>query len=314
MEVENKEGKRKGQYVDLHMHTFYSDGTDDPTSLVRASKMKGIDVMAITDHDILLCTAYDDAKREADKWNIKIIPGVEVSTERYHILGLNVDPFKLEFQRLLWDIRTNQRELCHQRIEVLKKHGVPISYEKLERNFPESRLGKWNIFMTMVRDEECSEYLARNHKNLDHETLFRHYIVNIAKKLPGVPEVTSRDAIEAIHNAGGIAVIAHPFKEVENIEEELGKLRGEGIDGLEIQPNYGDKNIPFREYAEQNGMIMTYGSDWHGPAFPRPLLGRGENYVENLDEILRKHQIRDIMEVIRDWGKVPLSEAEKSIM
>ena len=312
IEIKNNENRKEGKYIDLHMHTFYSDGTDDPTSLVRASKMKGIDVMAITDHDIL--SGYNEAKNEANKWGIKLIPGVEVSTEKYHILGLNVEPDSLKFQIFLGNIRKNQRELCDQRIEVLSDYGVPITSEKLDHFFPDSRVGKWNVFMTMVRDPACSEYLARNHENIDHETLFRHYIGNVAKKLPGVPEVTSREAIEAIHNAGGIAIIAHPFKEVENIEEELDKLRGEGIDGLEIQPNYGDKNIPFRDYAIQHGMIMTYGSDWHGPTFPRPLLGRGENYIENLDEILRKHQIRDVMEVIRDWGKVPLSEAEKSIM
>ena len=311
-EKENNENGRNKQYVDLHMHTFYSDGTDDPRSLVRASKMKGIDVMAITDHDIM--SAYFEAIKEAEKWNIKLIPGVEISTEKYHILGLNVEPYNLGFQIFLGNIRQNQRELCDQRIEVLSDYGVPISYEKLEKHFPDSRLGKWNVFMTMVRDPECSEYLRTKHNGESYEELFGYYIKNIAGKVPGVPEVASRDAIEQIHNVGGIAVIAHPFKEVRNIEKELGKLRSEGIDGLEIQPNYGDKNIPFREYAMQHGMIMTYGSDWHGPTFPRPLLGKGENYVENLDEILRKHQIRDIMEVIRDWGKVPLSEAEKSIM
>ena len=102
-------------------------------------------------------------------------------------------------------------------------------------------------------------------------------------------DVHSKEAIDTIHAAGGIAIVAHPFKQVKDFEKEMASLVRKGIDGLEIQPNYGTKNDPFRAYAEKHGLMMTYGSDFHGAGYDRPLLGRGkQNALTNLDEMLAK--------------------------
>jgi len=276
------------KYIDLHTHTYYSDGTDDVKSVVRASKLKGNEVLAITDHDVL--EGYNEAEREGRKWGIEVIPGVEVTTSRYHILGLNVDPNEPKFNQLLGEILGLQRNRCEARVEILQDYGVPITMEKVDKAFPDYRLGTYNLFMAMVQDKECREYFEDRHPGMSPDDLFNFYLrgKGVAARIKGRFGKKSREVIERIHGAGGIAVIAHPFKDIDDISE-MDKLVEKGLDGVEIQPNYGDANIPFREYAEKKGLFVTYGSDYHGPVVARKLLGRGENKMDNLDEILNRH-------------------------
>ena len=293
-----------GQYVDLHNHTVYSDGVDNPAGIVRNAKMKGIDILAITDHDTM--AGYEEARKEAELWNMKLIPGVEVSTEIYHILGLNVNPKDNEFQNFLGKVQEYQKEICRRRIKILQDYGVPISMEKLQNAFPKSRLGKYNIFMTMLRDPECNFYIEEKHADLSPDELFSFYLRNkgVAAKITGESGyVSSKEAIDAIHKAGGIAIIAHPFKEIkENVRETLDKLVEQGIDGLEVQPFYGDKNNEFRKYAEEKGLMISYGSDFHGASFYRPMMGRngnlaGEKLVERLERIKEKPVMTGFLEI-----------------
>ena len=94
------------KYIDFHSHAKYSDGVDDPTTLIRSMKLRCIDVMSITDHDTL--RGYFNAIDEAKKWNIELIPGTEVSTTVFHILGLNVQRENLDFHIFLGGIRDLQ--------------------------------------------------------------------------------------------------------------------------------------------------------------------------------------------------------------
>jgi 3',5'-nucleoside bisphosphate phosphatase len=274
------------EYVDLHIHTIFSDGTDDPKSLVRASRMKGLDVIAITDHDIL--SGYFEAREEAKRWGVKLISGVEITTPNFHILGLNVNPYDAKFQDFLATSREVQKIICGERIQILQANGVPMTMGKLEGAFPRARLGKYNILMAMMRDPESVRYLNGLFPEKAPGDLLAHYLGRggLASEVDTEPTVSSEEAIERIHEAGGLAVIAHPFKEVKLIEE-LDPLVEAGLDGIEVQPNYGDSNIPFREYAEQKGLLITYGSDYHGPSFNRFLLGKGENKFEDLEKIIR---------------------------
>jgi hypothetical protein len=279
---------KQRKYIDLHLHSNYSDGLYEPETLVKAVKLKGIDVFALTDHDIT--SGVERAAKEADKWNIEIIPGVEVSTRKYHILGLNVDIYNQDFQKFLSEVRDIQEDICKKRIDILQDYGVPINFEKVKRNFPFSRIGKCNLFMTLVKDKECSDYILRDIGDKTPREIFNYYLWKngIAGKIKKVEEVHSKQAIKKIHDAGGLAIIAHPFKDVDSFYE-LDKLVGKGIDGLEVQPNYCQENEPFKKYAQEKGLLVTYGSDYHGPIFDRNLLERGENIMdEELEDKLSK--------------------------
>ena len=131
------------KYIDFHSHTFYSDGLEEPETIVRNAKMNGLDALALTDHDTT--EGVRDAQREARKWNIQLIPGVEITTNNYHTLGLNVDVGSRELQELLSCSRDLQRRTCERRINLMQRLGVPITFAKVEKLFPKSRLGKYNL-------------------------------------------------------------------------------------------------------------------------------------------------------------------------
>jgi len=301
----------KQKYVDFHMHTYYSDGIDSPANLVRTAAMAGLDYMAISDHDN--SKSYEEAKIEADKWKIGLVSGAEVSTNRFHILGLGFDvretrsfsehpenPSQTQsfldikntgFQEFLKHSRGLQRDNCARRIDVLKQQGVPISIEKVEAFCPDSRLGKYNIVMTMLVDEECRNYFKKVHgRYLNHTEIFDNYLAREteAGKLRSV-NVSPEEAIKAIHKANGIAILAHPFEDIRDPKDmgELDRLVSLGIDGLEIQLNFNGRNEPFKKYALEHNLLISYGSDYHGASFGRAFSSRGENVLsENLARAL----------------------------
>jgi predicted metal-dependent phosphoesterase TrpH len=265
----------KKYFADLHMHTIYSDGSSRPSQQVIDSALLGMDVMAITDHDSI--DGYLEAKEESKNWGIKVLPGVEISTTKYHILGYCFDAKNPKLLDLLQDIRQQQFEIASMRIDILHGLGVPISVEKVLTYSSCSRVGKGNIISSMLRDPECRAYNGAG----GFDELYRRYFSKgtPAGSLSFKNPTFSKDAIDTIHAAGGIAVVAHPFKEASDVSE-LDSLIREGIDGLEIQPNYGKKNIPFMEYALKHDLLITYGSDNHGSRhLDRPLLKRLENKV-----------------------------------
>jgi hypothetical protein len=264
-------------YVDLHMHTIYSDGSARPAQSVIDAALLGMNVISITDHDTI--DGYIEAAEEAINWGIKVLPGVEISTTKYHILGYCFDTTNTALRNLLKGIRAQQLEIASKRIDILYDMGIPLSVEKVLKYSACSRVGKGNIISSMLQDPECRNYTKAGGFN----DLYKRYFAkgtpagDLAFKNP----TFSKDAIDAIHAAGGIAVVAHPFKEADTVND-LDMLIKEGIDGLEIQPNYGKKNKPFMEYALKNNLLITYGSDNHGSRhLERPLLKRSktENYI-----------------------------------
>jgi predicted metal-dependent phosphoesterase TrpH len=268
----------KQAHIDFHTHTFYSDGLQTPEDVIKTARFNGIDYLAITDHDNV--RAHRNAYALGQKWGVEIVPGVEVSTDKYHILGLGINTEAETLKEFLALSEKAQKRVCGKRVEGLQRQGIPISLEKVVNYCPESRLGKMNIWYSMVQDPECQEFFKqRGLKTLDYGT-YNNY-------LNKYPEVNDRDtdvfpaeAIKQIHLAGGKAFIAHPFKDVDSMKE-LDVLVGQGIDGIEIQPNHNGRNEPFRKYAEQHNLLLTYGSDWHGGAFDRTMLTwRGENLLD----------------------------------
>lgn len=278
-------------YIDLHMHTFHSDGIESPESLALKARTNGSDVIAVTDHDIT--SGYAPAKAFGAKWGLEVIPGVEVTTTKYHILGLGIDVNNAGFQDFLCDVREIQKANALAKVEVLAKLGVPVNSELILRKIGGSRMGRWNLAQAICTDSKCREMFL-DKRGLSFMDFFRQYL----NKSPGSPtygvnvleDVSPSEAIKQIHLAGGVAVIAHPFKQVKDMKE-LDELRSYGLDGLEVQPNYGDKNLLFQEYALANGLLITYGSDFHDSEYihhTRPLLGRRVFAQGRLEELVRE--------------------------
>jgi hypothetical protein len=274
----------KKYWVDLHMHTRYSDGMDRIQYLVGHASSFGIDVIAITDHDHT--AGYYAAQEQARDLGIKMLTGTEISTTRYHILGYDFDIENRTLQSLLEHSRDIQIQQTKSRIDIIRDSGVPISYEKLKKcNW--GRFGKLNILITLMEDGECSQYLNLPFDSIKEKKIWDELRLKytskggIADKCPIDSDITPKMAIDAIHAAGGKAILAHPTKDIDEMKE-LDQLVKEGIDGLEMQPNYSAENNyeEFRKYAQEHNLILTYGSDYHGQMIGRPLLKKGENLID----------------------------------
>jgi len=262
------------------MHSFYSDGIYSPKQLIRAAKLNGLEMVAITDHDNI--QGYYEALPEAKKCNIELVPGVEINTLEHHLLGLNFDPNNQGFVKFVQYSQDTQNVVTEQRIEKLQDHGVPISLEKVKQFFPNCTLGKLAITQTMLLDKTCREYLEKKHKELDLIKILKFYlgkdngIVAHVEKKGGIHW---QEAIEEIHKANGLAVFAHPPIKSKNLSEVLDMF--EGIDGVEIQPSFYEEGYaPFEKYAKQNGLFLTYGSDYHGPFLKGEILEREDNIID----------------------------------
>jgi predicted metal-dependent phosphoesterase TrpH len=266
------------KHVDLHLHTFYSDGLDSPAQVTKAAKLKGLDMIAICDHDNL--RGYYSALREADRWGIELVPGVEISTIQHHLLALNFNPKNNRFIKFVQHSQNIQKEVSRLRVEKLEAHGIPINFDKVKRAFPNSSIGKYTILMTMLSDKDCRKYFEKNHKQADFGDLFRMYLsyTGIAGHVERKEFVDWNQAVEEVHKADGLAVIAHPSTKAGH-PSEMPELLKE-MDGVEVQPFYERKSRPFKDYAQAKGLFLTYGSDYHGSAFGSVILSRNDNFID----------------------------------
>ena len=281
------------KYIDFHTHTKYSDGKLEPKQIVEFSALNGIDILAITDHDHI--QAYFDAKETAKEYGIKLITGTEITTPKYHLIGLNFNPNDKGLVEFLEESRKLQRENCETRVKILQNEGIPITMGKIEGEFPYSRLGKGNIKEILTKDPECRRHLRKKHPNFSPLEIYKHYLgkEGIASNIGRVGR-GNQETINIIHQAGGIIGIAHPPKDIDEIEE-LEILLSQGIDFLEVQPNLKPKYHYqiFEDFANNNGLPLSFGSDYHGPTMDRPMFTREENILtEGLEKLLIKVNLK----------------------
>jgi hypothetical protein len=257
---------------------------EPPFILMENLKLQGMDIVAKTDHDTL--AGYEEAKQAAENLGLILIPGIEFSDKDYHILGLGFNPYDKDFNALVQKSTNNQKLTTQQRTDLLQEHGIPITIEKVEKYFPFSRLGKHNIFRTLYLDKDCRTWLEKNLPDACPNDIFRYTLRKrgIAGKISKEHNLERDTIINGIHDAGGIAILAHSPKDVKDIKE-LYELKEIGIDGFEIQPKFYSDEFDIISYkdverfAKENNMLLTYGSDYHGASMPRMLLERKNNIL-----------------------------------
>ena len=248
--------------IDLHTHTTASDGTDSPFALVNKALSAGIAVLGITDHDTT--SGWAEAIRAARK-PISLALGAEISTLTedgisVHMLGLLFDGENSEIQAMLSDARDTRIPRMKKMVELLRSDGFAISMEDVIAATPEgATLGRPHLADALVkngvvksRDEAFAELLTNDSK---------YYVTHAAP--------TPEAAIRQINQAGGVAVIAHPFasRRGEVISADtFTHLVSAGLHGIEV--NHRDHSQAEREQlaqiADQLGLVKTGSSDYHG--------------------------------------------------
>nr|MBF0223249.1 PHP domain-containing protein [Desulfobulbaceae bacterium] len=249
-------------YIDLHTHSSYSDGTLCPSAIVDAASEKKISTLSITDHDTMAATA--EAIDCCKKCGVEYLPGVEISTHiktmSVHILGYyldhNSDPL-LSFLETIQQARTERNEKIFLRLNRL---GIKLSLSDISNSHnPSSQIGRPHIAQLLV-----NKRVVKSERDA-----FSRYLKKNAAAYVQRAQMPTATAIAAIRAAGGIAVLAHPASlglSEKSLAQLIDQLKEDGLTGVEIfHPLQSDKNIAFLEkLCHKNDLVTTGGSDFHG--------------------------------------------------
>ena len=281
--------------TDLHIHTYYSDGVFSPEKIVDTAVDVGLQAIAITDHDNVL--AYDVAKKHIkgkgleDK--IEIIRGIEVNTlyKNYevHILGYFMNPENSDFQTML---KTQQQARVKQTKEILallaKKEGIKIKFDDVKKMVAEGgSIGRPHIAKAITNAGGTTTVMDAYAKYIHDDSP-----VYVQRKT-----VSPHDAVEIIYDAGGIPVIAHPH-DIDIAESLIKELMNYGLRGIEA---YHRKHSPacveyFSSMAEELGLIVTGGSDFHTPNIMNGQIILGRHFVPEwvYDKLVKEKKLIDM--------------------
>lgn len=259
--------------IDLHSHTTASDGRLEPKDLVDRALSFDIEVLAITDHDTVDGLAPAKQYVQDNQLPIKIINGIEISTvwqnKDIHIVGLNIDPDASALKRLIEQQKQHRvvrSELIASRLEKATREGVLEEVQQIAGDAPITRahFAKWLVDNGFAKNMQMvfKKYLTRNN--------------------PGyVPPnwCSMKDAVDAIHAAGGQAVLAHPgryqltAKWVKRLLAAFVEANGDAMEVAQPQQAQQERRN-LADYAIQYKLLASQGSDFH---YPSPWMELGRN-------------------------------------
>jgi predicted metal-dependent phosphoesterase TrpH len=248
-----------GVYADLHTHTTSSDGTLAPEALVARAAECGIQVLAVTDHDTV--DGLGEAQEAAVERGLHFVAGIELSAtvegEEVHLLAYGIDPSDAALETHLRDMQAARENRAWTMIERLRRQGVEIAEEVLERKMVTTH--------AVGRPHVAAALLEEGHVDTMEEA-FAQYIGNEAPAYVAKPDVPARRALRVIHGAGGVGVLAHPGHWTPRAQ--IRTLVDDGLDGIEIWHPSHDASLQgyYRRLAAGYDLMETGGSDFHGRA------------------------------------------------
>ena len=271
--------------TDLHLHSYFSDGTMSPTALVERAVSLGQNKIAITDHDGI--DGVEEAVRAGEKLGVEVVPGIEFSTSmkdgpKIHMLGYGIDIYDRRICLVLDALKDIRRERNVRLLKVLGEMGYEISADELEQGDGRTYIGKPDIAIVMAK----KGYIKDPNDAFGPGGVFSTPEVKAVKK----SEIDTIDAMRLIHVVGGITVLAHPgklkrlkktddpqqtaekgtddfYRAVDALVERL--IVEGGLDGIECRhTDHTERDcVEFEKTAKKYNLIITGGSDYHGPEF-----------------------------------------------
>lgn len=242
--------------ADLHIHTICSDGRLTPIEAVELAHQKKLTALSITDHDTF--EGYFQAIEKAEELGIELIPGVEITSSfkdrECHILAYYFDVETSFFADFLTSQRVARRERIKGIIKTLNKAGLDVDYDEVRAEANGANIGRPHVAKVLI-----SKGYARNSHDAFVRYLSTERLGEIENSYPDFKEV-----IDIIKSIGGASIIAHPGRLYSS--QEIKDFVEAGIDGLEcIHPSHSwEMQKKYSEFTEQNMLLMTGGSDYHG--------------------------------------------------
>jgi 3',5'-nucleoside bisphosphate phosphatase len=250
--------------LDLHAHTTYSDGTLSPHDLVKAAIAAGVKALAITDHDTL--AGWNEARAAAGA-DLEIVPGVELSTveqgRSLHLLGYYPDRTALEPR--LQERIAGRRRRAQAMVEKLTTLGYPITLPALADTIAP---GRPHLATALVQ----AGYASSNREAFDR------WLGDHGPAYVPYEPFSAAEGIQLLQDCGAVPVWAHPYLfRGGTVETVLPHLVAAGLRGVEVyHPHHSASEVRRLEgYCRQSGLLMTGGSDYHGPSPGEKSQGQG---------------------------------------
>ena len=280
--------------IDLHSHTRYSDGSATPRELLAQAQAAGASAVAITDHDTV--AGLSEGRAAAAELGIEFIDGIEISAEyspgTMHILGYFINAESTSFNATLVELREAREHRNPQIAGRLQALGLDIAYEEVERLAGNDVVGRPHFARLLVERGYATSI----------QDAFNRFLGKGAAAYVEKARLSPAASIALIHEAGGVAVLAHPYQlklaSLEEVERLIVELAALGLDGIEAiySRHSEDERRTYAQMARRHGLLVTGGSDYHGTYKPdlRIVRGKGDLAVpyELLNEIRRRAAAR----------------------
>lgn len=249
------------------MHSTASDGILAPADVVAAARAVGLTTIALTDHDTV--AGVQEAVRAGDSLGVRVIRGVELSAHEeasgreVHVLGLHLTRLEA-LERELTELRGKRAERARLIVARLNAIGVPIDLDSVLREAAGGAVGRPHIARAMIAAGAVA----------DQREAFDRFLGQGRPAFIPKARFLIQDAIAVIHDAGGLAIWAHPAHTARR--ERVERLAALGLDGLEVRhPSHSAEIAAGLEaLCDFLGLVPSGGSDWHGPVGERALGGQ----------------------------------------
>lgn len=243
--------------ADLHMHSTYSDGRYTMRELVDEAAQKQIDVIAITDHDVV--GDIDDAIAYGNTKGVRVLPGIELSTleqqKSVHILGYFTDDsyHNEELKQYYIDIKKRRDERAKRIINnLIEYNGIVITYDSVQ-----AEAGG------IIARPHIAKAITKAYPDYDHDDIFEHFIGDHCKAYIPSVELPVQEGLDLLKRNNCIAVLAHPTLLKPHIKDPVLSYDYAGIEAIYYRNKPGEEEL-FKNLASNRNMLITAGSDFHG--------------------------------------------------
>ena len=242
-------------FVDLHTHSTASDGTLPPEQVIEAAARCGLKALALTDHDTVGGVAR--AREAGERLGIRVVAGVELSAfqddHEVHVLALHLSQLGTLEKRLL-ELRAQRYTRAEKIVDRLNVLGIPITLDEVLVQSNGGAVGRPHVARALI---------ARGVVH-DFRDAFMRYLGGNGSAFVPKDRLSIEDAIVIAHEAGALAIWAHPGDG--GRRERLEPLVAAGLDGIEIRhPSHsGEDTKRLQALTDFFGLVPSGGSDWHG--------------------------------------------------
>jgi predicted metal-dependent phosphoesterase TrpH len=259
--------------VDLQSHSRHSDGELEPAAVVDLAASAGVEVFALSDHDTV--DGVDDALAAAERHGLRLVTATEISAvdadyEDLHVLGYGIDHHDQQLLERLRGARADRELRAERMVAKLAELGFSIDDAPLAARLAAGKpLGRPHLAAAVLAHPANGARLA-DEGHLDVSSFIPAYLIPGAPAYSGRTRPTVVEAIDWIHEAGGLAIWAHPFWDLDEDQAVLAAIDRyvqAGLDGVECFYVTHDERqtLLLADRCDQLGLLSTASSDFHGP-------------------------------------------------